>query len=59
MPTRNAIQVKNIGHVQVGHLPRNVASKLATLMDRQLVTVEGVVNDGNRKYPSITAASLS
>lgn len=44
---RNAIQVKNIGHVQVGHLPRNVASKLATLMDRQLVTVEGVVNDGN------------
>ena len=51
--------MKNIGHVQVGHLPRNVASKLATLMDRQLVTVEGVVNDGNRKYPSITAASLS
>ncbi|KDR75774.1 hypothetical protein GALMADRAFT_248461 [Galerina marginata CBS 339.88] len=44
---RNAIQVKNISRVQVGHLPRNVASKLSPLLDRRVVTVEGVINDGN------------
>ncbi|TFK44820.1 SNF2 family N-terminal domain-containing protein [Crucibulum laeve] len=44
---RNAIQVKNIGHTQVGHLPRQVASKLAPLLDRHAVTVEGIINDGN------------
>ncbi|KAL9711973.1 hypothetical protein Ac2012v2_005047 [Leucoagaricus gongylophorus] len=38
----------NIGHVQVGHVPRNVALKLAPLLDRNLVTVEGVMKDGNR-----------
>lgn len=47
---RNAIQVKNISRVQVGHLPRTVASKLAPLLDRQAVTVEGVINDGNSMY---------
>ena len=51
---RNAIQVKNISRVQVGHLPRNVASKLAPLLDRQAVTVEGVINDGNRTYLQTT-----
>ncbi|KAF8200953.1 SNF2 family N-terminal domain-containing protein [Pholiota molesta] len=44
---RNAIQIKNISRVQVGHLPRNVALKLAPLLDRRAVTVEGVINDGN------------
>ncbi|CAA7259081.1 unnamed protein product [Cyclocybe aegerita] len=44
---RNAIQVKNISRVQVGHLPRNVVSKLAPMLDRRAVTVEGVINDGN------------
>ena len=44
---RNAVQVKNISRVQVGHLPRAVASKLAPLLDRRAVTVEGVINDGN------------
>lgn len=38
----------NIGQVQVGHVPRNVASKLAPLLDRNIVTVEGVMKDGNR-----------
>lgn len=37
----------NIGQVQVGHVPRNVASKLAPLLDRNIVTVEGVMKDGN------------
>ncbi|TFY66346.1 hypothetical protein EVG20_g4743 [Dentipellis fragilis] len=44
---RMAIQVKNIGGTQVGHLPRTVASKLSPLLDRQLVTVEGTMNEGN------------
>ncbi|KZT00465.1 uncharacterized protein LAESUDRAFT_553779 [Laetiporus sulphureus 93-53] len=44
---RNAIQVKNIGGTQVGHVPRNAAAKLAPLMDRNLVTVEGVMHEGN------------
>lgn len=51
---RNAIQVKNISRVQVGHLPRNIASKLAPLLDRQAVTVEGVINDGNSTYLQTT-----
>jgi SWI/SNF-related matrix-associated actin-dependent regulator of chromatin subfamily A3 len=44
---RNAIQVKNIGHAQVGHIPRQVASKLAPFMDKKLITVEGVMLEGN------------
>ena len=44
---RNAIQVKNISRHQVGHIPRTVASVLAPLLDQKLVTVEGVINDGN------------
>ncbi|KDQ57760.1 hypothetical protein JAAARDRAFT_35442 [Jaapia argillacea MUCL 33604] len=44
---RNAIQVKNIGQTQVGHLPRTVAIHLAPLLDRGLVTVEGFMNEGN------------
>lgn len=47
---RNAIQVKNISRVQVGHIPRGVAAKLAPLMDAKQITVEGVINDGNRAY---------
>lgn len=45
--TRNAIQVTNISWVQVGHLPRNVAAKLSPLVDRGMVTVEGVMQTGN------------
>ncbi|KAJ3805975.1 SNF2 family N-terminal domain-containing protein, partial [Lentinula aff. lateritia] len=44
---RNAIRVDNIGHTQVGHLARTVASKLAPLMDSRAITVEGVIHDGN------------
>ncbi|KAH7924627.1 hypothetical protein BV22DRAFT_1129678 [Leucogyrophana mollusca] len=44
---KNAIQVKNIGGTQVGHIPRAVASKLSPLLDRRAVTVEGVMHDGN------------
>lgn len=48
---RNAIRVDNISGAQVGHIPRNVAAKLASLLDRGSVTVEGVINDGNREFP--------
>ncbi|CDO69292.1 hypothetical protein BN946_scf184976.g11 [Trametes cinnabarina] len=44
---RNAIQVKNIGGTQVGHIPRNIAAKLAPLMDSGEITVEGVMHEGN------------
>ena len=40
--------MKNISQVQVGHLPRQLVAKLAPLLDSHLVTVEGVINDGNR-----------
>ncbi|KAG6845916.1 hypothetical protein H0H87_000722 [Tephrocybe sp. NHM501043] len=44
---KNAIQVMNISQVQVGHIPRKVAEKLAPLLDRRRVNVEGVIKDGN------------
>ncbi|KAJ7497415.1 SNF2 family N-terminal domain-containing protein [Mycena latifolia] len=44
---RNAIQVKNIDSAQVGHLPRNIVSKLAPMLDQGMVTVEGVMIQGN------------
>jgi hypothetical protein len=50
---RNAVQVNNIGQTQVGHVPRQVASKLAPLLDRRLINVEGVIHDGNRKIMTV------
>ena len=47
---RNAIQVKNIGGIQVGHVKREYAAKLAPLLDQGLITVEGVMQEGNCAY---------
>ncbi|KDQ18333.1 hypothetical protein BOTBODRAFT_184989 [Botryobasidium botryosum FD-172 SS1] len=44
---KNAIQVLNIARTQVGHIPRNIASQLAPLMDQELVVVEGTIHEGN------------
>ncbi|KAI0093185.1 SNF2 family N-terminal domain-containing protein [Irpex rosettiformis] len=44
---RNAIKIENISRTQVGHIPREIAAKLAPLMDRREVTVEGVMLQGN------------
>ncbi|KAI0256048.1 SNF2 family N-terminal domain-containing protein [Lactifluus subvellereus] len=44
---RNAIAVQNIGRTQVGHIPRQIAAKLAPLIDAGLITVEGTMNEGN------------
>ncbi|KAG5635503.1 hypothetical protein H0H81_011022 [Sphagnurus paluster] len=56
---KNAIQVKNVSQTQVGHLPKAVAAKLASLMDQRLVTVEGVINDGNLTGRSGYTLSIS
>lgn len=37
----------NMSGVQVGHIPKTVAARLAPMMDRQLVTVEGEMVQGN------------
>ena len=50
---RNAIKVVNIGGTQVGHIPRTVAARLAPLMDKKIVTVEGVMLDGNCELWSV------
>lgn len=54
----NAIQVKNIGRQQVGHIPRDVAKNLARLMDEKKVTVEGVIHDGNCAFTLSTSNTL-
>jgi SWI/SNF-related matrix-associated actin-dependent regulator of chromatin subfamily A3 len=51
MMLRNAIAVQNIGRTQVGHIPRQMAAKLAPHMDADLITVEGTMNEGNCKFP--------
>ncbi|KAF7376249.1 DNA repair protein rad5 [Mycena sanguinolenta] len=43
----HAIKVENIASTQVGHIPKKVASKLSPLLDHGLVSVEGVMNQGN------------
>lgn len=47
---RNAIQVKNFAREQVGHIPRDTAKNLAGLMDRNMVSIEAVINDGNCEF---------
>ncbi|KAI0276598.1 SNF2 family N-terminal domain-containing protein [Russula aff. rugulosa BPL654] len=44
---RNAIAVQNIGRTQVGHVPRQMAAKLAPYIDAGLITIEGTMNEGN------------
>ena len=41
---RNAIRVLNISGEQVGHIQRNISSRLAPLMDRNMITVEGTAS---------------
>ncbi|KAL1741859.1 SNF2 family N-terminal domain-containing protein [Schizophyllum fasciatum] len=50
---RNAIRVSNIAGSQVGHIPKNVASRLAPLLDRGEITVEGVMKQGNCAWSSV------
>ncbi|KAF8460516.1 SNF2 family N-terminal domain-containing protein [Kalaharituber pfeilii] len=41
---RNAIRVLNVMREQVGHIPRTIAAKLAPLMDRRQIQIEGTVS---------------
>ena len=47
------------GGTQVGHLPRNVVSNLAPLLDARRVTIEGVMLDGNRTSFRTMSLALS
>ncbi|KAG8714491.1 hypothetical protein FRC08_011855 [Ceratobasidium sp. 394] len=58
---QNAIQVMNIRMRQVGHIPRQTAANLAPLIDRDLIMVEGTMNDGNlqgRQYTLSVTLSI-
>jgi len=44
---RNAIRVLNINNIQVGHVPKATAAKLAPLLDQGKVTIEGTMLEGN------------
>ena len=39
----NAIRINNVHGMQIGHLPRNLAAKLAPYMDDRTVVVEGTI----------------
>ncbi len=39
----NAIRVNNVHGVQIGHLPRNLAAKLAPYMDSRSIVIEGTI----------------
>lgn len=55
--SRNAIRALNINNVQVGHVPRAVAAKLAPLLDQGKVTVEGTMLEGNSESSTSRAVS--
>ncbi|KAL5043945.1 hypothetical protein BDW71DRAFT_216068 [Aspergillus fruticulosus] len=40
---RNAIRVDNVMGAQIGHIPRNIAAKLAIYLDNRLLVVEGIL----------------
>ncbi|KAL4883309.1 SNF2 family N-terminal domain-containing protein [Aspergillus karnatakaensis] len=40
---RNAIRVDNVMGAQVGHIPKNMAAKLASYLDNRILTVEGIL----------------
>lgn len=37
----------NMGNQMVGHLKREIATKLSPLIDSSLIAVDGVMDDGN------------
>ncbi|KAF8241560.1 hypothetical protein K440DRAFT_641993 [Wilcoxina mikolae CBS 423.85] len=40
---RNAIRINNVNGVQIGHVPRHLAARLAPLLDRRIAGLEGIV----------------
>ncbi|KAI1334782.1 RAD5-like protein [Xylariaceae sp. FL0016] len=41
---RNAVRVDNVMGVQIGHIPRNLAAKLAPYLDNNEIVLEGILN---------------
>lgn len=55
---KNAVMVTNISGVQIGHLPRNVVTKLVPLLDGRIVTIEAVMHEGNCEDDSCLSSKL-
>ncbi|KAL2825635.1 SNF2 family N-terminal domain-containing protein [Aspergillus cavernicola] len=55
---RNAIRVDNVMGAQVGHIPRNMAAKLASYMDNRLLVVEGILTGVIGAYDCPVALKL-
>ena len=47
---RNAIRVDNLGRQQIGHIPRDLAAKLAKYMDRHLLIADAVLQGRGGGY---------
>ncbi|RMJ28381.1 SNF2 family helicase [Aspergillus sp. HF37] len=54
----NAIQVRNVMGAQIGHLPRQVAAKLAKYMDAKSLVIEGVLTGVKGAYDCPIALKL-
>lgn len=54
----NAIRVDNVQRDQVGHIPRQIASKLAPYMDSGSLMVEGMLSGNKGTYDCPLAVSL-
>ena len=55
---RNAIRIDNVMNDQIGHIPRNLAAKLAGLMDSRQLLVEGVVTGSKGAFDIPIALKL-
>ena len=47
---RNAIQVLNIRNIQIGHIPRAIAAKLAPYLDEGSIIVDAVLTDRRGEF---------
>ncbi|KAE8383217.1 SNF2 family N-terminal domain-containing protein [Aspergillus bertholletiae] len=54
----NAIRVENVMGAQIGHIPRNMAAKLAPYMDARSLIVDGVLTGNLGTYECPIALSL-
>ena len=55
---RNAIRIDNVSAKQIGHIPKQVAAKLAGLMDSKALLVEGAITGQKGFYDCPAALKL-
>ena len=55
---RNAIRIDNVSAKQIGHIPKQVAAKLAGLMDSRALLVEGAITGQKGFYDCPAALKL-